>query len=291
MGIALAFIVIAVVAVISAVTSVESRKTVKVCRFKQAMPANAMITEDMIEPYDMYYKEFKNYGTSKINGASYSNVLRWSERGDVVGKAYSAYYQRENTLLFWDSLVGERTRKNSYLYSMSGELLNINMNTTTDFGNMVVPGDSLNIRATYKDTKYDLPKEEQYKLDLQAGENKDNTGVQVDKVEMLFSEVQILDMLNSAGNSIFDIYYDYISKSKSEQEALLNDDSFIQSVKPASILLECTPEEVEHYMQMKAKGATYQMTLLPRTNQSSIVDSLSDIQDALANISDSATNK
>lgn len=289
MGIVLAFIVIAVVAIISALTSVESRKTVKVCKLKQAIPANAMITEDMLEPYDMYYKEFKNYGTSKVNGTSYSNILRWSERKDVVGVSYAAYYLRQDTVLFWDSLVGERTRKNSYLYSMSGELLNIKMTTTGDFGNMVVPGDSLNIRASYKTTRYDLPSEEQYKLDAADGTNMNSTGIEVNKTEMLFSEVQILDMLNSEGNSVFDIYYDYISKSKSEQEALLKDDTFLASVKPASILLECTPEEVERYMDMQSKGATYQMTLLPRDSNSSIVDSLSDIQNALANISDAAT--
>ena len=101
---------------------------------------------------------------------------------------------------------------------------------------------------------------------------------------MLFSEVTILDMLNGSGSSVFDIYYQYIAMTKAEQQAALQDEGFLSSVQPASILLECTSEEVERYMQLQSVGATYQMTLLPRTSSSSITDSLSDIQTALAGI-------
>ena len=37
-------------------------------------------------------------------------------------------------------------------------------------------------------------------------------------------------------------------------------------------------------MKLQAAGASYQMTLLPRTSSSSITDSLSEIQTALAGI-------
>ena len=91
-------------------------------------------------------------------------------------------------------------------------------------------------------------------------------------------------MLNGSGNSIFDIYYEYIAMTKEQQAAALQDNNFLQSVTPASILLEVTSEEVEHYMEVQAKGAQYQITLLPRDGSSSITDSLSDIQEALAGI-------
>ena len=91
-------------------------------------------------------------------------------------------------------------------------------------------------------------------------------------------------MLNGSGSSIFDIYYDYIAMTKEEQQEALLDDNFLSSVTPASILLEVTAEEVEHYMDVMSKGATFQITLLPRDGSSSITDSLSDIQEALAGI-------
>lgn len=285
-GIFLALAMIVFVCIMTAISAAENKKTVTVCRIKAdgSISANALITEDMLEPYDMYYKEYQNYGTMKFSdGTTRSTIVTWDNRDKVVGKRYAAYYMRGNTVLFWDSTLSDQTRKNSYLYSMSGELLNIQMETTSDFGDMVVPGDTLNIRATYVDTLYDLPEAQQYMMSAQAGTN-NNSGVEVTKTEMLFSEVQILDMLNSDGSSIFDIYYSYISMTKAQQSAALEDDSFLQSVTPASILLECTSEEVEHYMRLESKGATYQITLLPRTSTSSITESLSEIQTALQGI-------
>ena len=285
LGILIALIVVMIITIATAAASAESRKTIAVVRLKDDISANALITDDMIEVYDMYYKEYAQYGTMKFSdGTTRSTIVTWNMRDKVVGQRYAAYYLRGNTVLFWDSTIKDQTRKNSYLYSMSGELLNIQMTTTEDFGDMVVPGDSLNIYATYTETNYDLPSEEQYKYQMESGSAQGTSGVEQTKTELMFSEVQILDMLNGSGQSIFDIYYEYISKTKAEQQALLSDDSFLQNVQPASILLEVTSEEVERYMKLQSLGASYQMTLLPRKSSSSITDSLSDIQTALAGI-------
>lgn len=285
-GVMLAACLIVFVCVMTAISSAETKKTIPVVRIKNNAPisANSLITEDKIEAYDMYYKEFQQYGTMKFSdGTTRSTIVRWSDKDLVLGQRYAAYYMRGGTVLFWDSTLRDQTRKNSYLYNMTGELLNIQMNTVQDFGDMVVPGDTLNIRATYAATVYNLPTELEYRLSMESGSN-NTTGVEISKTDMLFSEVSILDMLNSSGNSIFDIYYDYISKTKEEQQAMLADDGFLDSVKPASILLEVTAEEVERFMAMDSVNASYQMTLLPRTSSSSITDSLSDIQEALAGI-------
>ena len=285
LGILIALIVVMIITIATAAASAESRKTIAVVRLKDDISANALITDDMLEVYDMYYKEYAQYGTMKFSdGTTRSTIVTWNMRDKVVGQRYAAYYLRGNTVLFWDSTIKDQTRKNSYLYSMSGELLNIQMTTTEDFGDMVVPGDSLNIYATYTETNYDLPSEEQYKYQMESGSAQGTSGVEQTKTELMFSEVQILDMLNGNGQSIFDIYYEYISKTKAEQQALLSDDSFLQNVQPASILLEVTSEEVERYMKLQSLGASYQMTLLPRKSSSSITDSLSDIQTALAGI-------
>lgn len=285
LGIIIAACVVVFICIMTAISSAETKKTITVVRLKSGTPisANSLITDDMLEAYDMYYKEFQQYGTMKFSdGSTRSTIVRWNDKDLVVGKRYAAYYMRGGTVLFWDSTISDQTRKNSYLYSMSGELLNIQMTTTQDFGDMVVPGDTLNVRATYTAKVYNLPTEQEYKLSSTNGTTTD--GVDVTKTDSLFSEVTILDMLNSSGNSIFDIYYQYIAATKAEQQAMLNDDSFLQSVQPASILVECTAEEVEHYMKLQAAGASYQMTLLPRTSSSSITDSLSEIQTALAGI-------
>lgn len=286
LGIIIAACVIVFICIMTAISSAETKKTITVVRIKSDTPisANSLITDDMLEAYDMYYKEFQQYGTMKFSdGSTRSTIVRWNDKDLVVGKRYAAYYMRGGTVLFWDSTISDQTRKNSYLYSMSGELLNIQMTTTQDFGDMVVPGDTLNVRATYTAKVYNLPTEQEYKLNSTNGAAASD-GVEITKTDSLFSEVTILDMLNSSGNSIFDIYYQYIAATKAEQQAMLKDDGFLQSVQPASILVECTAEEVEHYMKLQAAGASYQMTLLPRTSSSSITDSLSEIQTALAGI-------
>lgn len=286
LGIIIAACVIVFICIMTAISSAETKKTITVVRIKSDTPisANSLITDDMLEAYDMYYKEFQQYGTMDFSdGSTRSTIVRWNDKDLVVGKRYAAYYMRGGTVLFWDSTISDQTRKNSYLYSMSGELLNIQMTTTQDFGDMVVPGDTLNVRATYTSKVYNLPTEQEYKLNSTNG-LAESDGVEVTKTDSLFSEVTILDMLNSSGNSIFDIYYQYIAATKEEQQAMLQDEGFLESVQPASILVECTAEEVEHYMKLQAVGASYQMTLLPRTSSSSITDSLSEIQTALAGI-------
>ncbi len=281
-GILIALCIIVFVCVMTAISSAETKKTITVVRVKPDAPisANSLITEDMVEAYDMYYKEFEQYGTTEFSdGSKRSMIVRWDDRDSMIGQRYAAYYIRGGTCLFWDSTIKDQTRKNSYLYSMTGELLNIQMTTTSEFGDMVVPGDKLNIRATYSEMNYDLPSDEVYKLsenEIQA--------VEETKTELLFSEVQILDMLNSAGASVFDIYYQYIAATKEQQAMMLSDEGFLASVQPASILLEVTSEEVERFMSMSEKGAQYQMTLLPRTSSSNITESLSDIQEALSGI-------
>lgn len=277
-GVIIAIAMIIFVCVLTAISSSENRKTISVVRLKESVSANSMITEDMIEEYEMYYKEFEQYGVLSLSdGSKKKSVVTWEDRDMIVNQRYTAYYLRGGTVLFWDSTVKEQTKKNSYLYSMDGELLNIQMNTA-DFGDMVVPGDTLNIRARYTKVNYDLPSEEQYKLNSKNGSN---SAVQETVTEMLFSEVTVLDMLNSSGNSIFDIYYDYISKSKKQQNALLNDDAFLKSVTPKTILLEVTAEEADRFLEMEANHPTYLMTLLPRTGSNSIIDSLAEIQTAL----------
>ena len=285
LGIVIAICLVVFVCIMTAISTAENKKTVTVVKLKPdvSISANALITDDMIEPYDMYYKEFQQYGTMKFSdGSTRSTIVRWTDKDIVVGKRFAAYYLRNNTVLFWDSTISDQTRKNSYLYNMSGELLNIQMNTVQDFGDMVVPGDTINIRALFNAEIYNLPTETEYKLSMQSGESIQS--VEMEMNELLFSEVSILDMLNSSGQSIFDIYYQYISMTKAEQAACLQNPEFLQSVQPASILLEVTAEEVERYMKMQGAGATYQITLLPRTSSSQITDSLSEIQEALSGI-------
>ena len=285
LGIILALASVAVICIVTAIASAESRKTISVVRVKTDSPIGAgkMITERDIEKYEMYYKEFAQYGTMTFSdGTRRSTIVTWDNKDYVVNTRYASYYLRGGTVLFWDATTKEQSKKNSYLYSMDGELLNIQLNVD-DFGDMVVPGDTLNIRAMYEETEYNLPTEEAYQLSVDLGGTV--TPVTTTKLEKLFSGVSVLDMLNSDGASIFDIYYSYIGMTKAEQQAALQSDDFLESVKPVTVLLEVTSEEADHFATISKKNPTYLVTLLPRTGSNSIIDSLSDIQSALSGVS------
>ena len=100
----------------------EIQKTVKVVRVKNAVGVSELITDKTIEPYDMYLKEFNQYGTFELNGETKRAVALWEERDQVIGN-YAAYYLREKTVLFWDSLVQNKENRNPYLYKMNNKEL------------------------------------------------------------------------------------------------------------------------------------------------------------------------
>lgn len=286
-GVVIALVTIIVVCIVTAIASAENKKTISVVRIKDGNPIGAgkMITDDDIEKYDMYYKEYAQSGIMTFSdGSKRQAIVTWKDKDYIVNNRYAAYYLRGGTPLYWDATTKEQSKKNSYLYSMDGELLNIQLNTE-DFGDMVVPGDSLNIRVSYEETCYDLPTEEAYKLAIETGAN--ISAVTVSKIEPLFKEVAVLDMLNAEGASIFDIYYEYIAMTKAEQNACLQSEDFLESVQPETILLEVTSEEADNFMRVQSKKPEYLITLLPRTGSNSIIDSLSDIQTALSGVTSS----
>lgn len=271
LGVLLALLIIVIVIVADVFATADSRKTISVVKLNTSISANTLITENMLTEYKMNYKEYNNYGTQKFqDGTVRGTIVKWDDKDLIVGKKYSSYYMRENTVLFWDSMSNKGKRSNSYLYNMQGELINIKM-STSDFGTMVIPGDTLNIYVTYTDNSYSLPTESEYN-------NGDMGNRQVTKTEKLFNEVTILDMLNSSGNSIFDIYYDFVAKSNAQRQALLKDEDWKASVQPSTILLEVTTEEALHFREISAKSPSYTMTLLPRTQSNSMLDSLAEIQ-------------
>ena len=79
-GILIAICLIVFVCVMTAIGSAESKKTISVVKLKEDTPikANSLVTEDMIEKYDMYYKEFEQYGTIRFSdGTVRSSIVNF----------------------------------------------------------------------------------------------------------------------------------------------------------------------------------------------------------------------
>lgn len=272
--IVIALVFIGVFAMVHVQTA-DLRNTVDILIFKNAVQQEGMITEDNIQSRKMFVAEYElaNGAIQKGNENKYQGIVLWEDRSKIIG-AYASHYIRENTPVYWDSLTKTTTKKNSYLYKMDGELIKLDISANV-FGEMIVPGDRVNIRCRYQETNYNIPTVEEYAAMQELGISEQTT---VEKQKLLFSGVSILDMLNGSGESIFDKYYTFINLPIAQQEAALKSSDFKTATTPSEILLCVTAEEADMYMELQTKSPTYMLTLLPRESSNLILDALSELQ-------------
>lgn len=271
-------LVIVGVLVANVITSADMRETVDIVSMMSAVPQDGIIKLDNMQKVSMNKAEYERQGiVTLLDGTQRKAIVLWSER-EQINNTYASYYIRENTPIYWDSIGNETPKQYSYLYNMDGELLKISMNAAT-FGQMIVPGDHINVRAAYTEQVYTLPTEEEFLLQQQTGIQPQTA---VKRQILLFNNVAILDMLNANGESIFDKYYELLSLPKDEQLEMVQSEEFITAVQPAEILLNVTPEEADRYMSIQSSGPSYMMTLLPRTSSNAITEVLNELQTGFA---------
>ena len=269
----LVVVVVILAVAVNFMTSMGERQRVEVVKLANSVPQNGPITQEMMYKDTMSKAEYEKSGVYTFaNGDKKRVIVLWSDR-EKVQDAYAAHYIRQDTELYWDALSKETAKEHAYLYKMDGELLKIDIDAG-QFGSMLVPGDKINVRVTYAEKQYTLPSERDFVLQQQMGVVQDTT---VQKSEMLFSGVSVLDILNAEGESIFDIYYKLISLPKTQQYELAQTEEFKTAVQPVEILLNVTAEEADRYMSIMNSGPKYMMTLLPRSSGNVITEALSEL--------------
>lgn len=271
-------LVVVVVLGVNFVSTMQLRDTLSVVTLKSAVPQDGLIKVDNMVEVKMSKSEYERQGIVTLSdGTKRKAIVTWEER-DSINNTYASYYIRQNTPMYWDAVGNETPKQYSYLYNMDGELLKISIDAST-FGQMLVPGDRINVRAAYTETIYTLPTEEEFVLQQQTGISAQTA---VKRQILLFNNTAILDILNSKGESIFDKYYDLLSLPKAKQSEVINSEDFKKSVEPAEILLNVTPEEADRYMSIQSSGPTYMMTLLPRTSSNAITEVLNELATGFA---------
>lgn len=267
-------LVVALVLGLNVYTSFSMKQTVDVVKLSSAVPQDGRVTEENMVKESMLKTEYEKQGVYEMaDGSKKRAIILWEDRQKVVN-AYASYYIRQGTPLYWDGLSKETPKAYSYLYKMDGELLKIDLDAE-EFGKMLVPGDKINVRATYSESEYTLPSEKDFMLQQQMGIQPETT---VDKNVKLFNNVVVLDILNSKGESIFDIYYRLLALPKGRQQEAIATPEFQEQVQPSEILLNVTPEEADRYMSITNKGPKYLMTLLPRTSGNLITEALNELE-------------
>lgn len=269
---------IVVILIINFLTSLANLGDVDILVLKNAVPQEGRITEANLQVAKMSKGDFAARGTYKASDGKVKSAIVRAEDKSKIANAYASYYLRQNTPIYWDSLSKETPKKYSYLYKMDGELLYVDIDAKT-FGQMLVPGDHINVRVAYNEELYQLQTEDEYRAIKESGISPQTSAPVQTK---LFNDVAILDMLNSSGESIFDLYYELVALPKAQQQKLIDDEDFLSRVEPAKVLLNVTPEEADNYMSILDKGPQMLITLLPRTSSNLISEALNGLETGFA---------
>lgn len=227
----------------------KAEETVQVIMLKQNVYKNQIITESMLQPYDMLVGEFEKFSTTNENGVKQRRVFRWDERGQILN-SFAAYPLKAGTYAEKRDFIKSRIdNSDNVLYSFPGKdiiSLDIASSDLQAFKTFLQPGDRLNITGVY--TERQTVTED----DGMGGTTK--TTVEVFKTTEVFTDIMIADLLNSSGDSILDIYASYNDKSVWQQAQLDNSQEFKDSTEPKSLLIAVSPEEKERYNYYTTKS-------------------------------------
>lgn len=234
----------------------QAERTVAVCMLAQDVYKNQTITADMLVQYDMIEAEFEKYAIVNSNGSTSRRIVLWNERDLLIG-TFAAYPLQNNTVAMYDNFLTERVdNSDSVLYSFPGkEIVSVDIidGDLEAYKTFLQPGDRVNITAIYN---------------VSAESDEETTGqdytVDTVRTESLFTDIMVADLLNSDGGSILDIYESYNEMTVYEQAQMDKDEEFQESVKPSTLLLALTQDELQSYYEALSKNCQFKMSLPQR---------------------------
>lgn len=222
--------------------------TVGIVQAKEAIYVNNVITEDSIQEYQMSQIEYDS---------SDNKYLLWEDRNNCIQK-YAAVATKANGYIYVGDYNATKPTKNAYFQNLPENDLIVTLPYDYSiFGNLLTPGDKVKVNACF------VPEVEEGQVqpvyDLNGISSTTNTVT-------VFEELEIIDMLNSSGNSVYDYYIDLLNMSLEERETMLRDDDFVANVSPKSLVLSVDKaDEFNKYCQIRnTPGLTYVFGLYPR---------------------------
>lgn len=237
----------------------SKEKTISVVRAKQDIYTNKAIEKTLVEKYDMPYNEYSNSG---------NNYLLWEDVEECYDQ-YASVFTKAGLYIIKDDYNPTRPVKNEWLTKAEDGSIYVSIpyDKNDAFGNILTPGDYIRVNISYQ--------KDSNKVDSLGYSVSGQTQVNED----LFNKIQVVDMLNAKGNSIYDYYMDLLSMSVAERSAYLRDDSFLNDVSPTDILLKISNDtdfkkfsEVRGYSSLK-----YTYGLYPRIEEDTVLEQFRDL--------------
>lgn len=229
-----------------------AKNTVDIVRVKSSdgIPAKTLITKDDIERYPIIQKEFT------------SDMVKYEEADKVIDK-YSVYFLRGKTPVFKDQINDQKPIKNDWLYQLNkaNEVLTIQYNYLECGGDILTPGDRIRIRVNYEEE------------DAQDGRVTRTSRVK--RTDVLFNEIQVRDLLNSKGHSVYEVYKEVLKLSEKKRQEIIKGKEFMESIMPRALLLEATKEQIDTFARYKDKqDKSLTITILSRQGNKEVLDQL-----------------
>lgn len=244
------------------------RKDLQVVSFKEDI-GNVVIKESMMKPLKIAQRNLD------------SEMILWKDKSEVVDK-YPTMQIRRNTPVYRDMVTEEQVVKYQYIYDLKPdeELLTFRYTSGEAGGRIPRPGDRFRIRASYKmeEKEINLLTQELKDRRKKGEDISDSSGNVMIKgvgeedilvgnirTATIFDVVTVMDMLNSDGDSIYEIVKEVESMAPAEKEETLNKDEFKRKVTPDSLLLAVKSDQVSRYVEFQSNtNSKYTLTILSR---------------------------
>jgi len=228
--------------------------TVNIVRLKKDLPAGTAISTDDVERYAIIRKEY-----DQNNMILYEDV---EDVREIIQDKFTSYYLRRGTPLYYDQLTVKMLPRDIILETLTEgyELTTVPYNYMEAGGNKLLPGDLIRMRVSYEVDA--IPQDS---FDYNDGSYYQWTK-KIIRTETVFDSIAVVDMLNSNGDSIYNIYQEIMRLSEKERQEILKSKDFLSSVKPKSLELALLPDEVELYNSYKisAGNGCFLITILGR---------------------------
>jgi hypothetical protein len=237
-----------------------ARDTVRIVRVRRALPAYSVITRDDVEGYDLIRAEYDR-----------NSMILFEDVEDVVYEKYAAYYIRESTILYIDQLTDTRPLRNEWLYTLmeDEEVFTIPYNYMEAGGNILLPGDTVRVRVHFEEREESARDAFDFSTSYQ-------TTNRIIRTDIVFDSIVVKDMLNSNGQSIYEIYREVMRLNDSQRREVMQSSQFQSSIRPRSLVLAGMPEDITRYAAYRGSmsGGNFLITLLSRPDGAAGFDSL-----------------
>lgn len=291
----------------------SQNETVDIIRLSRTLNSGDIISEGDIQSFTILKDSYSTLGTvANDEGTQYvQSMILWSDREQVIGK-YMTTNTRAGSYLSMEDITDTLILRNPWVEEMSAdeEIYTLAFNASDVNTRLLYPGSSLRVRLTFTVPADDADelREEINKADisenitvndvrqsvvLQRGTNYSQGSDESSEVavsEVIIDRLIITDMLNSSGESIYDLYMALlrlpVSQRKEYLSTSLNDSdiamAFQSRVSPAYLVLVVDKQAANFLAEFEATSkASIKYTILPDLEEDSLMTSFIEISNQI----------